>query len=290
MKVPDNHISTVYSYYLSRLKTKFSDVESSILLKRLLSFYLEIPEFKIPNLLEDIRLNESELLNVHFGVKDLLRDKPLEYILGEVSFYEHRFEVNEHTLIPRPETEELVDFLWKQKSVLRKDSKIFEVGTGSGCIAIMLSKLLDASVEAVDISGEALKVAHRNAVEHHADVNFKQMDFLDRSAWQSLGQYDVVVSNPPYVRELEKKMMAPKVLDFEPSSALFVSDNNPLVFYEAIAQFCKSHLKPKGIIMVEINEFLGKDTVAVFQDILEEVILIQDLNGKDRFVFGSKKA
>ncbi len=285
MKVKSNRIGDIYSYYLDILIKGYSVKEANLLLKRLISFYLKIESFKIPDLVADQRIGESLLLDIHFGVKKLAEYQPLEYIIGEVQFYEHRFFVDKSVLIPRPETEELVDFVWKNAASITSKPKILDVGTGSGCIAVMLSLLLDASQTAVDISEDALSVAKKNAYYHNVEIQFIKADFLQSDSWGLLpDDFDIIVSNPPYILNSEKSLMKSNVLDFEPSLALFVPDSNPLVFYEAILQFSLNHLKINGLVYVEINENQGKATAALFKSHFKVVNLIQDLNGKDRFV------
>jgi len=286
MKVSSNKISDIYSYYINLLEAEYSRHEGGILLKRLMGYYLDIQSFKIPQHIENERVGESMMLKIHFGVKDLLQHKPLEYIMGRADFYEMKFEVNEDTLIPRPETEELVDMIWKASATLKRKPKILDIGTGSGCIGIALSKLIEANVLGIDVSEKALNIAKINAIKNNSEMKFLKVDFLDINQRNSLKEtFDVIVSNPPYVRELEKSLLQPNVLDYEPHLALFVPDNNPLIFYEAIATFGKTNLNPNGSIFLEINEFLGKETAEIFKADYSEVKLIQDLNGKDRFLW-----
>ena len=286
MKVPSNKISDIYSYYLNLMKKLYPESEAKLMLKRLMGYYLEVQDFKIPQLIENERVGESLLLKIHFGVKDLLSHKPLEYIIGLTDFYEMKFEVNKDVLIPRPETEELVDLIWKTSPSIRKSPSILDVGTGSGCIGIVLCKLLNARVTGIDNSAKALTVAKRNALKNQTEINFFQINFLVENERNTLKEtFDIIVSNPPYIRELEKGIMKSNVLNYEPSSALFVPDNNPLIFYEQIAIFGKNNLNPRGCIYVEINEFLGAETLALFRMHFEKVTLIQDLNGKDRFIW-----
>ena len=289
MKVPSNLISDIYTFYLARLKELYPDKEAAVLLRRLLAHYLKVQEYKIPHIVENQRVGESMLLKIHFAVKDLLNHKPLEYITGQADFYEMKFEVNENTLIPRPETEELVDLIWKTSSSFKNHPRILDIGTGSGCIAIALSKLINAEVMGIDISTSALELAKKNNVLNNADVQFVQMDFLEKSQWNKLEvKFDVIVSNPPYIRELEKSLMKENVLLYEPEIALFVKDNNPLIFHKAIASFGQNYLKPNGYIYVEINEFLGKETANIFRNNYSKVSTIKDLNEKDRFIIAQK--
>ncbi len=289
MKVASNKLSDIYKYYLTNLLRVYSDNEGAILLKRLIAFFAEIDSYKIPQMLDDVRVSESQLLKIHFGVKDLLKHKPLEYILEEVEFYEMKFKVNQNVLIPRPETEELVDLIWKNSSSSPAKPKLFDIGSGSGCIAICLSKLLNADTYAVDCSKEAIKIAKQNATTNCAEVKFIETDFLTVANWKYLPKkIDIIVSNPPYVRKSEKLLMKPNVLDYEPEKAIFVDDENPLIFYKAIADFAFKNLSEKGKIYLEINEFLAVETAEVFKSLYPKVKLINDLNGKKRFLLVEK--
>ncbi len=283
MKVPSNNLKDIYDYYSAVLKEKFPEREAEILLKKVMVFYTNVPLYKIPQLLDDERISESEMLKIHFAVKDLLRYKPLEYILGEAEFYEMTFKVNEAVLIPRPETEELVDLVWKTAQ-LKPGDALLDIGTGSGIIAIVLQKLLQAKVRAIDISEKALNLAAENARANGAEVEFLKMDFLDNQSTESLGTFEVIVSNPPYVLPSEKEFMKANVLNYEPEEALFVPEDDPLLFYRAIRDFAIKHLAPKGKIYLEINENLGKQTAALFKENFKHTSLIKDLNGKDRFI------
>ncbi|MBN2746486.1 MAG: peptide chain release factor N(5)-glutamine methyltransferase [Bacteroidales bacterium] len=288
MKVKSNRIGDIFSYYFDILSKGYPATEAKILLKRLISYYLNVETYKVPDLVADQRVGESLLLDIHFGVKKLAEYQPIEYIIGETQFYEHRFFVDKSVLIPRPETEEMVDFLWKNSSAFVSKPQILDVGTGSGCIAIMLSLLLDASVSAVDISSAAINIARKNSNYHSVDIQFFNLDFLNTSSWQLLpSDLDIIVSNPPYVLDSEKTFMKSNVLDFEPSLALFVPDENPLLFYKAILDFSLSHLKPNGQVLLEINENLGEKTANLFRPYYKKIALIQDINEKNRFVFAS---
>lgn len=214
----------------------------------------------------------------------LLNHKPVQQIVGYTWFAGEKFLVNEHVLIPRPETDELVNWIVKEQ-VSKTNLSILDIGTGSGCIAISLAKQLNkAKVIAVDVSHEALKLATQNVKELNAEVEFRQLDFLQTSNWQNLPQFDIIVSNPPYIKEDEAVQMQQNVLQYEPHQALFVPNNNALIFYEAIAQFAKTQLAPNGSIYVEINEALGKETQQVFTQAGFSTLLKKDLQGKDRMI------
>jgi len=220
-------------------------------------------------------------------IERLNNNEPIQYILGETEFYGRRFLVNDSVLIPRPETEELVKYIIdKQKtqfSVKRKQLSILDIGTGSGCIAISSAKELpNFIVSAYDISKNALETAKKNAELNKADVNFEKVDILKPPFIRS---FNIIVSNPPYVTKQEIDRMQKNVLDFEPHLALFVEDSEPLIFYEAIANFAFNNLMDNGLVAVEINEALGEETANVFRRKgFSEVEIIKDMHQKDRFV------
>lgn len=282
MKVRSNKIEDILSHYEELLSKQFPVDESKHLIRSLIEQYTAIPKNQI-SLNFKSRISESQILNIHFGVKDLLKNKPLQYIFNEAPFLDWSFFVNENVLIPRPETEELVQLI-NQSCHNQQAIKILDIGTGSGCIAISLQKLLQAEVTAIDISDEALLIANKNAIALDSKVAFIKVDILDISSWQSISkQYDIIVSNPPYIRNLEKKIMHANVLDFEPNIALFVEDEDPFVFYRSIAEFTKIHLAENGILWFEINEFLTIELKTLLLTYFSQIEIIQDFRGKDRF-------
>ena len=221
---------------------------------------------------------------------ELKTGKPVQYILGSTEFYGLHFLVNPATLIPRPETEELVEWvLGESKKFKIQNSKlsILDIGTGSGCIAISLKKNLQhADVSAVDISPEALKTAKQNAVINDVHIAFIEQDILtdDNSKIVNL-QPDIIVSNPPYVTLADKLKMHTNVNDFEPHTALFVPDHDPLIFYKAIASYAVEHISDDGLLFFEINEGYGKETVELLSDKgFTDIELRQDMSGRDRMV------
>jgi len=282
LKVPSNKISVIINYYQTLLEELFSKEESAQLIRDLIANFTSIKRNEI-SLYFDKRVSESQLLDIHFGVKDLLNNKPLQHIIGYAPCLDYEFIVNEDVLIPRPETEELVDII--SKSINTKTLKILDIGTGSGCIAISLQKLTSANVTAIDISKDALKIAIQNAKNNDANIEFIELDILNKNSWHKLdNDFDIIVSNPPYVRNLEKELMSKNVIDFDPSLALFVEDNNPLIFYKAITQFAKLHLKDRGILWFEINEYLGQETKELIQKHFNTAEIIKDFRGKERFI------
>jgi len=220
----------------------------------------------------------------------LKKNEPVQYVLGEAWFAGMKFKVNKNVLIPRPETEELVDWIAKvinaQYSIRNVQCSIMDIGTGSGCIPITLKKKLpQATVSAIDVCSEALFTATENAVALNADVNFVLLDFLDEEKWKELAQYDIIVSNPPYVKQSEINTMHDRVKEFEPHLALFVPDEDALLFYKKLSDFSLKHLKPGGSLFVEINEALGEQVVNLFRSTgFANIELRKDMQEKDRMI------
>lgn len=228
--------------------------------------------------------NDEEMQLRNFSER-LMQHEPVQYVLNESWFCGLKFYVNKNVLIPRPETEELVEWVLSDNKNSDTKLKILDVGCGSGCIPISIkSKLQKTEVWSCDISAEALAVAKRNAKILDAEINFLQLDFLDEEQWKQLPSFDIIVSNPPYVPENDKKKMQPNVLQYEPATALFVPDNDALVFYKAIAAFGKTHLNKSGSIYTEIHESLGEATMNIFQSAGFVSELKKDMQQKDRMV------
>jgi release factor glutamine methyltransferase len=225
---------------------------------------------------KEIPFNDPE--KIDSLLQRINNDEPIQYILGEAEFFGRRFVVNLSVLIPRPETELIIQ-LAKAEKVL--PSSILDIGTGSGCLAITLAlEIPKCRVYGLDISEKALAVARTNTKLLRADVHYIHCDILKQTP--DLLNLDLIISNPPYVMDKEKKQMSRNVLAFEPALALFVPDSDPLVFYHAIAQKGKKMLRPKGIVLVEINEKLGEETSHLFQQVGYSTEIITDINGKDR--------
>lgn len=221
-------------------------------------------------------------------IKRLNENEPVQHIIGSEEFCGLKFNVSSSVLIPRPETEELIRLITRDYSEPDEKVTILDIGTGSGCIAIVLARFLPhAAIYGWDVSEDALNVARENAYQLMADVTFELRDILqpDELPAGQIPLFDCIVSNPPYVTYSEAEQMRPNVLRFEPHEALFVEDNNPMLFYEAIAAFGKRHLKAGGSCYVEINEHFGPETRAVFEtNGYSQVTLLQDIHGKNRFV------
>jgi release factor glutamine methyltransferase len=272
------------------------------------------------NQLKQAEVTTDEAQQIDRILQQLLTHRPLQYVLNEAWFYGLKFEVNESVLIPRPETEELVDWIvkevgngkWKVESgqenttdeVLNRKYEvrdaasplpthhspltILDIGTGSGCIPITLKKnLSQANVSAIDVCSEALHVAINNSVNNETEVDFRLLDFLDENKWNDLGNYNIIVSNPPYIKTTEANIMSKHVLEFEPHKALFVPDEDALLFYRKIADFALHHLQPNGAVYVEINQQLGKETVELFQQKGFTVELKKDMSGNERMIKSS---
>ncbi len=291
------NIKSLKTHFFSELQTiqEVSEIES---------FFFILTEF-LHNLKRiDVSLNsgfevsESDLKKWETIISELKTEKPIQYITGEAWFYGLRFEVNENTLIPRPETEELVEWIVEsQKSkaqnlIIQKSNNltILDIGTGSGCIPIALKKEIpNAQVSAIDISEKALEMARKNALVNQVEVNFIHQDILtsqhlNLSTSQHL-LFDVIVSNPPYVRNLEKQEIKRNVLDYEPHLALFVADSDALLFYRKIALLALKSLAPNGKLFFEINQYLGKETVELVEQLgFKNIELRKDFMGNDRMI------
>ena len=281
-------IKEIYNKYLQQLQTIYTANEASIITDRV---FVATANLQRADLIKDpTREPENKIIvTLNSRLEELLQHKPLQYVLGEAWFYNMKLTVNEHTLIPRPETEELVKLVisnYQRKAF--EENGIFtmlDIGTGSGCIAIAIKKNLPAiGMTAVDISKEALLVGKENAATQNVPVKFLQVDFLDKQQREKLPIFHFIISNPPYIPISEKEKMDKNVTDFEPARALFVPDGSPLLFYEKIAAFATDHLQPGGKIFLEINEELGKETAAVFNKTYQQVDTIKDMFGKERMI------
>ena len=254
-------------------------------------------------LCKDKQIPEKEKEEIYTIICRLKKMEPIQYILGETEFYSLPIKVNPSVLIPRPETEELVDIIVKnvmsaynnkmsERVENRQPIQILDIGTGSGCIAIALAKHIpDAVVTAIDISGTTLQTAKENALLNNVDICFLKVDILNTSNANELinGSFDIVVSNPPYIKDEEKRFMNANVIDYEPHQALFVPDEDPLLFYKAIAEFAKQKLTPEGIIYFEINPSCDMMIIEMLSEkgfVYSEII--NDLSGKNRFISAKK--
>lgn len=234
----------------------------------------------------DLSLSEEQLNQWNAYLEQLKLEIPVQYVLGKTNFFGLDFEVNPAVLIPRPETEELVDWIIESQKENSKDQnlRIIDIGTGSGCIAISLAKNIpNAQVTALDVSVDTLSTAQKNAQNNQVTVVFKNQNILETNDLQE--KFDVIVSNPPYVRDLEKVEIKKNVLDYEPHLALFVENDNALIFYKKIAELAQKNLKPNGFLFFEINQYLGPEMIGLLQDMgFKNIILKKDIYGNDRMV------
>lgn len=256
-------------------------------------FYFLVEEYlnfqRIDTVLKSDTFIKDDMLQMFtVAVKRLQKEEPIQYILGKTEFFGLPFIVNQHTLIPRPETEELVQWVLDTIGDFGKEITILDIGTGSGCIPISLkAKLPNAKVSAIDISLEALNVAQQNAINNKVAINFMHTNILEASTLPD--HYDIIISNPPYVRNLEKKEIKNNVLLNEPHLALFVEDDNPLLFYHKISQLAATRLNNNGMLFFEINQYLGNKTVQLIKNNgFTSVELKKDLFGNDRMIFARR--
>ena len=284
MNIRTNLLKGIKSQYLRELTPIYGEEEANSMLNILISHFFNLSRVE-QSLQPDFRLTETEILKLHFAVKELKKEKPVQYITGEAEFAGLTIKVTPQVLIPRPETEEMVEKIVAENTG-KDDLKILDIGTGSGCIALALKKKLpESSVVAVDVSAEALKTADKNRLLNDVDVSFLQMDILDRNLWNRLGKFKIIVSNPPYVTESDKGQMQNNVLKHEPHLALFVPDDNPLIFYQAITEFASIHLIKTGRLWFEINERYGNEVAELLKNSgFGAVTLHRDMHGKARFV------
>ena len=274
-----------------------SEIDSFFFL--ILEEYMDLKRIDVV-LKSDFYLDKKSLNLMQIATKQLEQEIPIQYIIGKTEFFGLPFNVNKEVLIPRPETEELVEQVLNEISLIKtcktssdlaskeKQFKILDIGTGSGCIAISLKKQLPSSeISAMDVSDKALRVANKNALLNQVDINFIHQDILKTTNLDKL--YNVIVSNPPYVRELEKKEIKNNVLNNEPHLALFVDNKNPLLFYNKIAELAKKFLTKNGQLHLEINQYLGKETIKLLAEKgFKNIQLKKDIFANDRIISAFK--
>ncbi len=283
MRIKSNKIKDIIRFAQEELNGIYSENEIKQMTNTLITHFCNIPLISIVADKEQTIL-ESELLKLNFAIKDLKKEKPLQYIIGETTFYNITIKLNHNVLIPRPETEELVDMIIKENKEKAR-LKIADLGAGSGAIALSLKNNLPQSeVWAFDNDDNAIVQIKENKDLLGLDIRIEKADILKERFTEE--KFDIIVSNPPYVMEKEKALIKNNVLNYEPHKALFVSDNNPLIYYKAIERFAKNNLLRNGKIYLEINEALGKETLEVFKDYNSS--LLKDINNKDRFVIIKK--
>lgn len=275
-------------YFINSLEDLYSIEELQSIFYLLAEKLLHLSRIDIALQLDD-RLTSDEEINFNQAIDRLKIYEPVQYILGETEFFGYPFLVNKQVLIPRPETEELVS--WIIEDVDKKETTILDIGTGSGCIAISLAKKLNnAVVSAIDISNKAIEVAKKNALINNVNVEYSSVDVLNfedklvlQDKWKS--KFDIIVSNPPYVRMQEKKLMQLNVIDHEPDIALFVEDDDPLLFYRRISELSRQYLKHNGTLYLEINEYLGVEMEKMLNEAgFKHVELKKDMFGKNRMI------
>ncbi len=284
------NISELKSSFINSLEGLYPSEEIQSFFNILSGKFLDRTRIEIA-LNPKVEVLEEDLERFKDAILRLKKHEPVQYIIGETEFYGLDFKVNKYTLIPRPETEELVEWIISEFRFSTEVINILDIGTGSGCIAISLAKNLpNAEVNALDVSSEALKIALQNAEFNEVRVDFYETDILKAKTLptgvgQTSRKYDVIVSNPPYVRELEKNQMQPNVLEYEPETALFVKDEDPLLFYKAISHLAKVSLKPNGQLFFEINEQFGEELKAFLKEEgFQQIEVKQDIYGKDRML------
>lgn len=280
-------ISEFKIYFKKELSELYTESESAALYSIFVNKLVGFDKF-LQRRFENQPLLESHIEDLEKVLSELKAGKPYQQILGETEFYGLKFSMDENVLIPRPETEELLELAIEKikNNFQNKGLKILDIGTGSGIIPIVLKKKFpDAKVSAIDYSEKALKVAQKNADFHEVEIEFIHQDYLNENLNQ---KYDIIISNPPYIGIDEEHEIADSVKDFEPKMALFSPTSNALVFYEKIAKDCRKYLSENGMIFLEINQKLGIETRNLYQEILSEVHLMKDISGNDRFVWGKK--
>ena len=286
MRIASNKLKDIIDFAYQELDLLYEKNEIRSMIYSLIEHFTEFDLTKILTYKDELKVSESELLKINFAIKDLKKEKPLQQIIGYTDFLDVRIDVNEHVLIPRVETEEIVQRVINENKG-RKNLKIADICCGSGCIAIALKKAFpDANIYAYDISEEALKKSKENAEKNKEKINFFKENILETK--EKNQEFDIIVSNPPYVRESEKAFMRNNVLLYEPALALFVSDKEPLIFYEHLLKFSNQNLAKNGKIYMEINENLAKETELLFKNFNYQTSVFKDLRGKDRLLLAKK--
>ncbi len=273
-----------YQNFKKNLLPLYSMAEANIISNNIFETLLDLPaSARLTTFSQEISASDNEKLQL--ALKKLLAGMPYAYVQQRGWFYNRPFRVTEAVLIPRPETEELVEILIKNA---KGNPTILDIGTGSGCLPITLKLELPlADVTALDVSEEALKIAEQNAIFHNVDIDFKLMNFLEKEYWNSLESYDYIISNPPYIPIRNKDEMDKQVTDFEPDIALFVPDEDPLIFYKKIYFFSINHLKNNGKIFLETHYDNAKEVANIFRETYKTE-LIKDMSGKERFIVATQ--
>lgn len=292
-------VSELKTYFISEISKDYSESEARELFSIFCEHILKLNKIELRNSGDKV-LNINEQSEFYNKIFQLKLGKPYQLILGEAAFFGMKFFVNEHVLIPRPETEELLELAIKKLEVRSPKSEvassslltdnqqpttILDIGTGSGVIPIVLKKQFPgAEITSIDFSKKAIEVAKRNAAFHQTEINFVYADYLNTDLSDN---FDVIISNPPYIGLNEETEIADSVKEFEPKMALFSPVPDPLIFYRKIAEDTRKHLKKNGMIFLEINQKLGKETLELFQN-FPEAELLKDISGNDRMIFVRK--
>ena len=277
-------IQELQQLYSKELTQSYSENEIQKLFTYFAEEYLQYNSIQL-KMYADQEVEEAQKLQFTQALEELKSGKPYQQILGKAYFYGEEFFVNENVLIPRPETEELIELIL-EKLPADKKLKILDIGTGSGCIAITIAKhLKHANVYALDYSGKALEIAKKNAVLHQTEIQFIQQDYLNSHLSEI---FDVIISNPPYIGTEEEIDIENSVKDFEPMMALFAPENDVLAFYRKIANDTETSLSNEGFVFLEINQKLGPETLELYKYKLSEAHLLKDISGNDRMIWGRK--
>jgi release factor glutamine methyltransferase len=286
MAVKIQTIKDIRIYLKKELKDVYQEPEIRVLADILIKAVTGIRKL---HLLHDgeYALTDAEAEKLIKFTDELITGKPIQYVVGETTFYNCMIKVSNFTLIPRPETEELVDLIIRENKIY--NGNIIDFGSGSGCISIALAvNIPDSVVTGVEISEEAIRLARENAVLNNAEVSFIKGDIFTMAP-EEICKAGIIVSNPPYIRISEKQLMRKNVLDFEPHQALFVTDSDPLVYYKAILNLAKDILLPEGRVYFEINEAMGRPLIQLFETFnYYDIEIVNDINGKERIIKGRK--
>lgn len=283
LRFKSNRVRDILSLFHEELDGMYGSGEVGVFLDMLFEAFLGWDKVRLLTSREQT-IDQSDLLRFHWALEDLKQSRPIQHIIGYTDFCGCRIAVSSDVLIPRPETEEIVQWIISTFNIQHSAFNILDLCTGSGCIAIALKKALPAAdVTAVDVSSEALEIARQNAQNNGVEVRFMEGDVLGGVDGVN-GQYGLIVSNPPYVMEKERAQMQRNVLDYDPALALFVPDDDPLRFYNAIANIAKEHLADGGLLVVEINEALAAETCAVFKAQGLNPNVHEDFRGKPRWI------
>ena len=286
MKIASNKIKDIIRFFRDELKDSYEYDELESIIAYCFEYYFKLNRAELFSRTDET-VSESELLKFNFAIKELKIHRPIQYILGEADFYRLKFKVNEHVLIPRPETEELVHLIINDNKM--ESPTIIDIGTGSGCIPIALKKNIpSAEISAMDISNEALEVAKQNAHKNNVEIDFFLEDILLPTSNIQHPTFDILVSNPPYICISEKANMNKNVLEYEPHLALFVENDDPLLFYKSICDFALKNLNKNGKIYFEINQSLSSETKNLLENKgFKNVELIKDLSHNYRILRGN---